>query len=112
MTSLAENDTVSTPTAVTSLPGVVAGVRHTFGSRVTRPLSWRKKQLERMIAMLEENEAAFTEALATDLGKPDIEGYITDIAFVIGDVSVSAGGPNGHEALTEKAKAQVREHVV
>ena len=88
MTSLAENDTVSTPTAVTSLPGVVAGVRHTFGSRVTRPLSWRKKQLERMIAMLEENEAAFSEALATDLGKPDIEGYITDIAFVIGEVKL------------------------
>ncbi|MEY2995798.1 MAG: hypothetical protein RLZ86_491 [Actinomycetota bacterium] len=88
MTSLAENNTVSTSTAVTSIPGIVAGVRHTFGSRVTRPLSWRKKQLERMIAMLEENESAFSDALATDLGKPVIEGYVTDIAFVIGEVKL------------------------
>ena len=83
MTSLAENST-----ALDSIPGIVAGVRHTFGSGVTRPLSWRKKQLERMIAMLEENESELSAALATDLGKPNVEGYITDIAFVIGEVKL------------------------
>ena len=83
MTSLAE-----TSTALDSIPGIVAGVRHTFGSGITRPLAWRKKQLERMIAMLEDNEAELSAALATDLGKPNIEGYITDIAFVIGEVKL------------------------
>jgi aldehyde dehydrogenase (NAD+) len=75
-------------TSIAHIPDLVAGVRRTFDTRVTRPLSWRKKQLERMIAMLEENEAEFSEALATDLGKPTLEGYVTDIAFVIGEVKL------------------------
>lgn len=66
----------------------MAGVRRTFDTRVTRPLSWRKRQLERMIAMLEENEAELSEALAIDLGKPAVEGFVTDIAFVIGEVKL------------------------
>ncbi len=74
--------------SVDSIPGLVAGVRHTFGTRATRPLSWRKKQLHAMIAMLEENEAEFSAALRDDLGKPDLEGYVTDIAFVIGEVKL------------------------
>lgn len=81
MTTLAENP-------VDSIPGLVAGVRHTYGTRLTRPLSWRRKQLRAMIAMLEENEAEFSAALRTDLGKPDLEGFVTDIAFVIGEVKL------------------------
>jgi len=49
-------------------------------------LAWRKHQLEQMVKMLEDNEAAFLGALATDLGKPSVEGFITDIAFVTGEV--------------------------
>ena len=36
--------------------------------------------------MLEENEAAFLEALHVDLGKPTAEGFVTDIAFVTGEI--------------------------
>jgi aldehyde dehydrogenase (NAD+) len=39
-----------------------------------------------MVKMLEENESAFLDALATDLGKPRVEGFITDIAFVTSEV--------------------------
>jgi aldehyde dehydrogenase (NAD+) len=88
MTSLADRPAPSTPIPVSAVPDLVAETRRTFDARVTRPLSWRKKQLERMIAMLEENEAAFSEGLATDLGKPTLEGYVTDIAFVIGEVKL------------------------
>lgn len=65
---------------------VVDTVRATFDSGRTRPLEWRRKQLEQMIAMLEENEQRFLEALHADLGKPAIEGFITDIAFVAGEI--------------------------
>ena len=63
-------------------------LRATFNTGITRPLAWRKHQLEQMIKMLEENEAEFLDALKTDLGKPAVEGFITDIAFVIGEVKL------------------------
>lgn len=65
---------------------VAETLRISFDQGLTRPLSWRKHQLEQMLKMLEENENAFAEALATDLGKPLVEGFITDIAFVAGEV--------------------------
>jgi aldehyde dehydrogenase (NAD+) len=61
-------------------------LRSTYASGTTRSLAWRRHQLEQMNKMLTENEAAFLEALRTDLGKPAVEGFITDIAFVTGEV--------------------------
>lgn len=65
---------------------VVETLRATFDSGRTRPLEWRRKQLEQMIAMLEENEQQFLAALREDLGKPAVEGFITDIAFVTSEI--------------------------
>ena len=61
-------------------------LRTTYESGTTRPLAWRRHQLEQMNKMLTENEAEFLEALRTDLGKPAVEGFITDIAFVTSEV--------------------------
>lgn len=63
-------------------------LRTSYDKGLTRPLAWRKHQLQQMVKMLEENEAAFLGALATDLGKPSVEGFITDIAFVTGEVKL------------------------
>lgn len=41
-----------------------------------------------MVAMLEEHEEAFIEALRLDLGKPMVEGFITDIAFTTSEVAL------------------------
>ena len=71
-----------------SIAARVAGLRAVFDSRRTRDLSWREGQLRAMKRMLEENEAAFGAALRADLGKPDVEGYVTDIAFVIGEIDL------------------------
>lgn len=75
-------------TPMTSIAGIVATLRTTFHSGHTRPLEWRRKQLHGIIAMLEENEPAFLAALKTDLGKPEVEGFITDIAFVTSEVKM------------------------
>lgn len=61
-------------------------LRVAYDKGLTRPLAWRKHQLEQLVKMLEENESAFLDALATDLGKPRVEGFITDIAFVTSEV--------------------------
>lgn len=67
---------------------LVDSARASFNKGTTKPLTWRKHQLERMIAMLEENEEDFLVALAHDLGKPRPEGFITDIAFVISEIEL------------------------
>ena len=68
------------------MTSVADTLRNSYNKGVTRPLAWRKHQLEQMVKMLEENESAFLDALATDLGKPRVEGFITDIAFVTSEV--------------------------
>ena len=64
------------------MTSVADTLRNSYNKGVTRPLAWRKHQLEQMVKMLEENESAFLDALATDPGKPRLEGFITAIAFV------------------------------
>ncbi|MEY2626475.1 MAG: hypothetical protein RJB08_234 [Actinomycetota bacterium] len=72
----------------TSIIDQVAGLRATYRAGITRPLAWRRAQLEAMVRMLEENEGELQAALATDLGKPVAEGYLTDIAYVISEVKM------------------------
>ena len=64
-----------------SIASVVAGVRRAYDSGVTRPLEWRRKQLQGLIRMLREREAEFGAALAQDLGKNPLEGYLTEISI-------------------------------
>ena len=61
-------------------------LRVAYDEGLTLPLAWRRHQLQQMVRMLEENEEAFLDALRTDLGKPTVEGFITDIAFVTGEI--------------------------
>ena len=46
----------------------------------TRPLKWRLEQLERLDAALSAHSDAVLEALAKDLGKPDVEAYFEVVA--------------------------------
>jgi aldehyde dehydrogenase (NAD+) len=75
-------------TDLASISGTVKTLRNTFNSRVTRPLAWRRQQLRNMINMLENNEAELLEALKVDLGKPMAEAFITDLAFVTGEIKL------------------------
>jgi aldehyde dehydrogenase (NAD+) len=73
-------------TSLNNIAHIVSTLRATYNSGKTRPLAWRKQQLEALVRMMEDNEAAFSAALKADLGKPDVEGFITDIAFVTSEV--------------------------
>ena len=56
-----------------------AQLRATFRSGKTRPVAWRKQQLRQLGKLLKENEDALLEALASDLGKSNFEGWVTEI---------------------------------
>lgn len=64
-----------------SAADVVKRLRAGFDSGRTRPVDWRKEQLGRIRALLAEREGELSAALAADLGKAPIEGYLTEIAF-------------------------------
>ena len=70
---------------MTSVPD---SLRAAYDRGVTRPLAWREKQLRQLVRMLEENEGQLLDALAVDLGKPRVEGFMTDIAFVISEIEL------------------------
>ena len=78
--------TATTDSPTTDLATLVDDLRATFRSGVTRPLAWRRRQLEQLARMVDEHETEFLDALRTDLGKPPIEGFMTDIAFVSSEV--------------------------
>ena len=77
-----------TPTAVATIPAIVQRSRDAFDSGRTRPLSWRRAQLDGMRKLLEDNSEQLLAALAADLGKPAAEGWVTDIGFTIGEIKL------------------------
>src|SRR5215510_634969 len=67
------------------IPETVARLRKTFATGRTRTLEWRKQQLKAMGAMVTENEAAISVALAKDLGRRTFEAWLADIAPTVGE---------------------------
>jgi aldehyde dehydrogenase (NAD+) len=61
---------------------LIDGLRQTFESGRTRPIEWRRQQLQGLVSFLTEHEDELTQALAEDLGRPPFEAYGTDIGLV------------------------------
>jgi aldehyde dehydrogenase (NAD+) len=64
----------------------IAALRACFNSGRTRPESWRRAQLLRMKALIEENEDAIDDALRADLGKSGFESRMTETGAVLTEV--------------------------
>jgi aldehyde dehydrogenase (NAD+) len=64
----------------------IARLRASFDSGKTRPEAWRRGQLERLKAMVEENESAINEALHADLGKSGFEARMTETGAVLSEI--------------------------
>jgi len=67
---------------------VVARLRGAFEAGLTGPLQWRKEQLRAIRRLVTEGEAELLEAMRADLGKPAVEGRLTDLSFVAAEVDV------------------------
>jgi len=65
-----------------SIPALVESLRDTFRSGLTRPLAWRREQLQSLDRLLSDNGDLIAAALFEDLGKPDTEAYLTEIGFL------------------------------
>lgn len=61
-------------------------LRRSFGRGTTRPLAWRREQLRRLLRLLSDGEGELVAALHADLGKPAVEGRLTDLAPVAAEI--------------------------
>lgn len=69
------------------LDAALATVRSAFDSGTTRPLEWRRAQLDGLLRFLDDHEDALVAALATDLGRPRLEAYSADIGASANEIS-------------------------
>ncbi len=65
---------------------LVSTLRATFASGRTRELDWRRDQLRAVRRMLVDHEDDFLDALAADLGKPRLEGWSTEVGYLVTEV--------------------------
>src|SRR5688572_25770333 len=73
-------------TALSEISTIVKRLRESAKSGLMRSEDARTTQLLQLKRMLEENEERFTAALRSDLGKSDIEAYVTEVGFTISEV--------------------------
>lgn len=69
-----------------SAKAIVSRLRATYASGRTRPLEWRREQLRALQRLLHERESELIDALTADLGKPALEGWMTEIGMVDGEI--------------------------
>ncbi len=72
-------DTADRTDHATAYAEVVQGVRDVYASGRTRPISWRKAQLDGILRILVDHEDELVAALAEDLGRPGAEAFLADI---------------------------------
>jgi aldehyde dehydrogenase (NAD+) len=65
---------------------IVDELRTGFHAGVLRDVDARRIQLKRLRAMFVEQEDRLIDALVTDVGKPRIEAYTTEIAFTVNEI--------------------------
>ncbi len=61
---------------------MVASLRDSFNSGITRPYEWRMQQIQRIIDLLDDKEDELMQALYEDSGKSEFNCYAGDILFV------------------------------
>jgi len=72
--------------AVKDIPDAIAEMKEVFRSNVTRPISNRKRQLQNLLRLLEENESKITEAITADLGRCPMLCAAYDIYPVVAEI--------------------------
>ncbi|MHA7987028.1 aldehyde dehydrogenase family protein [Rathayibacter sp. CAU 1779] len=69
------------------IAGIVAERRRAFDTGITKPLKWRRAQLEGIRRMLTERSAEWEAALAADLHRPPTETHLADINVVLSEIA-------------------------
>ncbi len=74
------------PIEPSQYPNLIAELRATFDSGLTRDLAWRDQQLARLNALLEDHEDQIAEALGHDLAKPKQEVFLGELALLYSEI--------------------------
>lgn len=69
------------------IAGLVGRQREFFAGGGTRSLAARREALDKLRGLLREGESELLAALKADLGKPETEAYLSEIAFVEGEIA-------------------------
>lgn len=64
----------------------VQTARDAFNRGVTRPIEWRRQQLQNLLRMYEENRNAMIEALNKDLRRSKMEAVLLEVDYLINDL--------------------------
>lgn len=67
-------------------PSMMSELRASFGSGMTRPLAWRRQQLDALEQMLKDNEQAIEKALMQDLNKPPQEVLLGEVSLLFSEI--------------------------
>jgi len=70
-----------------SVTTIVTALRATFEGGGTRPIDWRLNQLERLAALVSEQESDLSDALRADLGKPPFESWLGELSLLNAEVT-------------------------
>ncbi|KAJ8625417.1 hypothetical protein MRB53_033947 [Persea americana] len=60
---------------------LVSELRGTFSTGKTRSYEWRTTQIKNIIKLVEERESDIFEALRSDLSKPELESFVSEISM-------------------------------
>lgn len=72
---------------LTHIEASASELRTAFATGTTHSLAWRRSQLQQLHTLLLEREQQILDALAEDLGKPQLEAYIGEIALLKRDIT-------------------------
>jgi aldehyde dehydrogenase (NAD+) len=67
----------------------VASARAAFESGRTRGLDWREAQLDGLLRLLDENEELIADAARLDIGRPDHETWMSEVAATRREVNLA-----------------------
>jgi len=87
MTSV-QTSSIATPnTCLDEIPKLVQELRASFESGKTRPIEWRRGQLDAMLELVRDRQEDILDALAADVGKPRLEAYGAEVSFMVNDIN-------------------------
>ncbi|XP_068620031.1 aldehyde dehydrogenase, dimeric NADP-preferring isoform X1 [Battus philenor] len=85
-TNMNENGSVNSKPAPVNIAEIVEKARETYNSGVTRPIEWRRQQLQNLMRMYTENTNAMVAALAKDLRRCKMEAMLLETEYLINDL--------------------------
>jgi len=69
-------------TSIDTIDNIFKDLRHSFNSGKTKSLPWRKKQIEQIYKMCDEQKSVFASAANADFHRPNFETLIYDCGSV------------------------------